>query len=82
MYTNMLFIEKYHLKCLKPIRGLSMNKSLSILATVLISVILVILIFQTLILGQHSMFNYLAIVAFLIFLFISVYDMRNADEED
>ncbi|HII83522.1 MAG TPA: hypothetical protein HA271_01495 [Methanobacterium subterraneum] len=59
-----------------------MNKSLSILATILISVILVIIIFQTLVLGQHSVYNYLAIVAFLVFLFISIYDVRNAEEDD
>ena len=59
-----------------------MNKSLSILATILISVILVIIIFQTFVMGQHSLYNYLAIVAFLVFLFISIYDVRNADEED
>ena len=59
-----------------------MNKSLSILATVLISVILVIIIFQTFVLGQYSMYNYLAIVAFLVFLFISIYDVRNADEDE
>lgn len=59
-----------------------MNKSLSILATILISVILVIIIFQTFVMGQHSLYNYLAIVAFLVFLFISIYDVRNADEEE
>jgi hypothetical protein len=58
-----------------------MNKSLSILATILISVILVIIILQTFVLGQYSMYNYLAIVAFLVFLFISIHDVRNADEE-
>jgi len=59
-----------------------MNKSLSILATVLISVILVIIIFQTFVLGQYSLYNYLAIVAFLVFLFISIYDVRNAADDE
>lgn len=57
-----------------------MNKSLSRIAVVMISIILVILIYQTFILKQYSTYNYLGIIAFIIFLAISVYDMRNAEE--
>ncbi len=57
-----------------------MNKNLSLIAILMISIVLVILIYQTFILGQHSLYNYLAIVAFVIFFIISFYDMRNAEE--
>ena len=57
-----------------------MDKKLSLIAGIMISIILMILVYQTFILKQSSTFNYLAILAFLIFLIISVYDMRNADE--
>jgi hypothetical protein len=46
----------------------------------MISIVLVALIYQTFILGQYSTYNYLAIIAFVVFLFISIYDMRNADD--
>ncbi len=59
-----------------------MNKNLSRIAVLMISLILVILIYQTFLLGQYSTYNYLAIIAFLIFLFISIYDMRNADDNE
>nr|WP_319373704.1 hypothetical protein [uncultured Methanobacterium sp.] len=57
-----------------------MNKNLSIIAIIMISIVLVALIYQTFILGQYSTYNYLAIIAFVGFLFISIYDMRNADD--
>lgn len=59
-----------------------MNKNLSHIAVVMISIILVIIIYQTFILKQYTTYNYLGIVAFIIFLAISVYDVRNADEEE
>jgi hypothetical protein len=59
-----------------------MNKNLSIIAVIMISIVLVILIYQTFLLGQYSTYNYLAIIAFVVFLFISLYDMRNADESE
>ena len=57
-----------------------MNKDLSRVAVIMISVILVILIYQTFFLKQYLVYNYLGIIAFIIFLAISVYDMRNAEE--
>ena len=59
-----------------------MDKNLSILAVIMISIVLVILIYQTFLLGQYSTYNYLAIIAFVMFLFISLYDMRNADDSE
>ena len=59
-----------------------MNKNLSIIAVIMISIVLVILIYQTFLLGQYSTYNYLAIIAFVVFLFISLYDMRNADDNE
>ena len=59
-----------------------MNKNLSIIAVIMISIVLVILIYQTFLLGQYSTYNYLAIIAFVVFLFISLYDMRNADDSE
>jgi len=59
-----------------------MNKNLSIIAIIMISIVLVALIYQTFILGQYSTYNYLAIIAFVVFLFISIYDMRNADDKE
>jgi len=59
-----------------------MNKNLSIIAIIMISIVLVALIYQTFILGQYSTYNYLAIIAFVSFLFISIYDMRNADDNE
>ncbi len=57
-----------------------MNKNLSFIALFMISIILVSILYQTFILGQHSIYNYLAIVVFVIFFIISVYDIRNAEE--
>lgn len=57
-----------------------MNKQLSTIAVVMISVILVILIYQTFILKQYLLFNYIGILAFIIFLAISLHDMRNAEK--
>lgn len=59
-----------------------MNKNLSIIAVIMISIVLVILLYQTFLLGQYSTYNYLAIIAFVVFLFISLYDMRNADDSE
>ncbi|MDY9924057.1 hypothetical protein [Methanobacterium sp.] len=59
-----------------------MNKNLSRIAVLMISVVLVVLLYQTFILGQYSTYNYLAIIAFVVFLFISLYDMRNADDNE
>lgn len=59
-----------------------MNKNLSIIAVIMISIVLVILIYQTFLLGQYSTYNYLAIIAFVGFLLISIYDMRNADDSE
>ncbi len=59
-----------------------MNKNLSIIAIIMISIVLGALIYQTFILGQYSTYNYLAIIAFVVFLFISIYDMRNADDKE
>jgi len=58
----------------------NMNKNLSFIALFMISIILVSILYQTFILGQHSIYNYLAIVVFVIFFIISVYDIRNAEE--
>lgn len=58
-----------------------MNKNLSFVAVLMISLVLVILIYQTFFLNQQSMYNYLGIVAFVIFLIISLYDIKNADNE-
>jgi hypothetical protein len=57
-----------------------MDKNLSMVAVALISVVLVILIYQTFILNQNTMYNYLGIVAFVVFLFISIYDMKNSEK--
>ena len=59
-----------------------MNKNLSRIAVLMISVVLVVLLYQTFILGQYSTYNYLAIIAFVVFLLISLYDMRNADDNE
>ena len=59
-----------------------MNKNLSRIAVLMISVVLVVLLYQTFLLGQYSTYNYLAIIAFVGFLFISIYDMRNADDNE
>jgi len=59
-----------------------MDKNLSRIAVLMISVVLVVLLYQTFILGQYSTYNYLAIIAFVVFLFISIYDMRNADDNE
>ncbi|MBI5460112.1 hypothetical protein [Methanobacterium sp.] len=59
-----------------------MNKNLSRIAVLMISVVLVVLLYQTFILGQYSTYNYLAIIAFVVFLFISLYDMGNADDNE
>ena len=45
-------------------------------------IILVILLYQTFVMGQYSTFNFLAILAFLVFLAISIYDWRNADTDE
>jgi hypothetical protein len=57
-----------------------MNKNLSRIAVIMISIVLIILIYQTFILNQHSLYNYLGILAFAVFLIISFYDIRNAEE--
>ncbi len=57
-----------------------MNKNLSRIAVIMISIVLIILIYQTFILNQASMYNYLGIIAFVVFLIISFYDMRTAEE--
>ncbi|NYB52677.1 MAG: hypothetical protein HVN35_08990 [Methanobacteriaceae archaeon] len=57
-----------------------MNKNLSQIAVIMISIILIILIFQTFILNQNSMYNYVGIIAFAIFLIISIHDLKNAEE--
>ncbi|MBI4814005.1 MAG: hypothetical protein HY802_06900 [Methanobacterium sp.] len=59
-----------------------MNKNLSRIAVLMISVVLVVLLYQTFLLEQYSTYNYLAIIAFVGFLFISIYDMRNADDNE
>jgi competence protein ComGF len=59
-----------------------MNKNLSYIAVVMISIILVVIIYQTFILKQYTTYNYMGIVAFIIFLAISVYDLRNAEDEE
>lgn len=61
-------------------RGFYMNKNLSRIAVIMISIVLIILIYQTFILNQASMYNYLGIIAFVVFLIISFYDMRTAEE--
>jgi hypothetical protein len=45
-------------------------------------IILVILLYQTFVMGQYSTFNFLAILAFAVFLAISIYDWRNADTDE
>ena len=59
-----------------------MNKNLSRIAVILISIVLVILIYQTFILKQYLFYNYLGIVAFMVFLLISLHDLRNISDEE
>ncbi|CDG66089.1 MAG: hypothetical protein PWQ15_1891 [Methanobacterium sp.] len=57
----------------------TINKDLSLIAIILLGIILVALLYQTFLLGHYSTFNFMAILAFAVFLAISIYDWKNAD---